>query len=77
LLDYICLIDGSLVVKSKKKESFLFFVCVCVFSELRSEVIVCFVDIGRIIDHHCLNFKIRGDSLFCWYLWNCWPHHCL
>jgi hypothetical protein len=27
-----------------------------VFSELRSEVIVPFVDIGRIVDHHCFNF---------------------
>ena len=27
-----------------------------------------FVDIGRIIDHHCYNFL-----LFCWYWWNCWP----
>ena len=25
-----------------------------VFSELRREVIVCSVDIGRIVDHHCL-----------------------
>jgi hypothetical protein len=27
-----------------------------VFSELRWEVIVCFVDIVGIDDHHCLNF---------------------
>ena len=27
-----------------------------VFNELRWEVIVCFVDIGGIVDHHCLNF---------------------
>jgi hypothetical protein len=26
------------------------------FSELRREVVVCFVDIGGIVDHHCLNF---------------------
>ena len=25
------------------------------FSELRWEVIVCFVDVGRIVGHHCLN----------------------
>jgi hypothetical protein len=25
------------------------------FSELRGEVIVCFVDIGGIVDHHYLN----------------------
>jgi hypothetical protein len=31
-------------------------------------VIVRFVDIGGIVDHHCLNFV-----LFCWYWWNCWP----
>jgi len=29
---------------------------VLVFSELRGEVIVRFVDIGGIVDHHCLNF---------------------
>jgi hypothetical protein len=28
----------------------------------------CFVDIGGIVYHHCLNFL-----LFCWYWWNCWP----
>ena len=27
-----------------------------VFSELRREVVVCFVDIGGIDDYHCLNF---------------------
>jgi hypothetical protein len=27
-----------------------------IFSELGWEVIVCFVDIGGILDHHCLNF---------------------
>ena len=55
--------------------SFLF-----MFSELRWEVIVCFVDIGEIDDHYCLNFllcvqwvKMRGDCLFCWYRWNWWP----
>jgi len=30
-------------------------------------VIVRFIDIGRIIDVHCLNFL-----LFCWYWWNYW-----
>jgi hypothetical protein len=35
-----------------------------VFSELRSEVIVHFVDVGGIVDHHCLNFLfIIGDSI--------------
>ena len=41
-------------------------------------MIVCYVDIGGIDDHYCLNFifcvqwvKMRGD--FCWYWWNCWP----
>ena len=29
---------------------------------------VCFVDIGRIVDHHCLSFL-----LYCLYWWNCWP----
>jgi hypothetical protein len=27
-------------------------------------ITVCLVDIGGIVDHHCL---------FCWYWWNCWP----
>jgi hypothetical protein len=26
------------------------------FNDLRWEVIVCFIDIGGIVDHHCLNF---------------------
>jgi hypothetical protein len=29
-----------------------------VFSELRWQVIVCFIDIDGIVDHHCLNFLI-------------------
>jgi hypothetical protein len=29
--------------------------------------VVCFVDIGGIVDHHCKNFL-----LFWWYWWNCW-----
>jgi hypothetical protein len=50
-----------------------------VFSEIRWEVIVSFIDIGGIDDHHCLNFfcvqwvTMRGDCLFCWYWWNWWP----
>ena len=31
------------------------------FSELRWEVIVCFVDIGGIDDHYCLNFLFCGE----------------
>jgi hypothetical protein len=31
-----------------------------VFSELRLEVIVCFVDIGGIVDHHCLKTTSLG-----------------
>ena len=27
-------------------------------TELRSEVIICFVDIGGIVDYHCLNVLI-------------------
>jgi hypothetical protein len=38
------------------------------FSEIRWEVIVRFVDIGRIVSHHCLSFLY-----FCWYWQNCWP----
>jgi hypothetical protein len=33
-------------------------------------VVVCFVDIDGIVDHHCLNLKVWGG---CWYWWNCWP----
>jgi hypothetical protein len=29
------------------------------FRDLRREVTVCFVDIGRIVDHHCLNFLFQ------------------
>ena len=29
---------------------------------------VCFLDIGRIVDHHWLSFL-----LLCWYWWNGWP----
>jgi hypothetical protein len=36
-------------------------------NELRWEVIVHFVDIDGIVDHHCLYFL-----LFCWHWWNCW-----
>jgi len=34
-------------------------------------VILRFVNIGGIVDHHCLNLKVRGDSSFCRYWWNC------
>ena len=43
--------------------------------------IVCFVNIGGIVDHHCLLFvllilvellTIIIYCLFCWYWWNCW-----
>jgi hypothetical protein len=30
------------------------------FTELRWELIVRFVDIGEIVDHHCLNFLFIG-----------------
>ena len=50
------------------------------FSGLRWEVFVCFVHIGGIDDHYCLNFlfcvqwvKMRSDYLLCWYRWNWWP----
>jgi hypothetical protein len=29
------------------------------FDGLRLEVVVCFVDIGRIVEYHCLNFLIK------------------
>ena len=38
------------------------------FSCLRWYVVVRFVDIGGIVDHHYLN-----SLLFCWYWWICWP----
>ena len=31
------------------------FLCFC---DMRRDVIVCFVDISRIVDHHCLNFLL-------------------
>jgi hypothetical protein len=44
---------------------------------------LCFVvDIGGIVDHHCLLFAllilvelltITVYCSFCWYCWNCWP----
>ena len=58
-----------------------------VFSELSWEVVVRFVDIGGIVDHHCLIFPCFVDIggivdhhclIFpcfkknCWYWWNCW-----
>jgi hypothetical protein len=33
------------------------------FNYLRLEVIVCFVDIGRIVDNQCLNFLFIIDTL--------------
>jgi len=38
------------------------------FNDLMWELVVHVVDIGGIIDQHCLNFL-----LFCWYWWNYWP----
>jgi hypothetical protein len=29
-----------------------------IFNDLKSEVIVCFVDVGKIVDHHCLKFLL-------------------
>ena len=38
---------------------------ITVYTLFRWEVIVCFVDIGGIDDHHCLNFLyVRGDCFF-------------
>jgi hypothetical protein len=34
------------------------------FNYLRREVVVCFVDTGRIVDHHYLNFLIIIDVNF-------------
>ena len=35
---------------------YMYVVVIFVFSELRCEVIVRFVNIGGIVDHYCLNF---------------------
>jgi hypothetical protein len=52
------------------------------FACTNSFFIVCFVNIGGIVDHHCLLFvllilvellTIIVYCLFCWYWWNCWP----
>ena len=37
-------------------------------STITVKTFFCFVDIGRIVDHHCSNFL-----LVCWYWRNCWP----
>ena len=34
----------------------MLYVMICMFNEMRSEMIVRFVNIGGIVDHHCLNF---------------------
>ena len=54
-----------------------------VFSELRWEVIVCFVDIGGIDDHYCLNFlfcvrELRWKVIVCFVdIGGIDDHHCL
>ena len=30
-----------------------------VFNDLRRDVVVCFVDIGVIVDHHCITFFVN------------------
>jgi len=47
---FLCLSQASTLIS--KSNVMVFFV----FSRFRSEVIVHFVDIGAIIDYHCLNF---------------------
>jgi hypothetical protein len=32
------------------------FHCLFVFYDLRRDVVVCFFDIGGIVDHHCITF---------------------
>jgi hypothetical protein len=49
----------------------LYVVVFFMFTDLRSEVIVYFVDIGGIDDHHCLRFhfinKVKTNYFFlCW-----------
>ena len=30
--------------------------------------------ISYVVDFFCVQWtEVRGDSLFCWYWWNCWP----
>ena len=33
-----------------------------VFNNLRGEAVVCFVDVGGIVDHHCLNFPVTMST---------------
>ena len=41
------------------------YVVICLFNDLRWETIVCFIDIGEIVDHHCINFLyITHDTRF-------------
>ena len=38
-----------------------------VFNDLRWEVVVCFVDISEIVDHHCSNYLFRSIFLCSFY----------
>jgi hypothetical protein len=58
-------ISGNLVEIIKSVANIILYMCnysttgfsmSFVYSKLRSEVIVCFVDINETINHHCLNF---------------------
>ena len=47
------------------------------FSDLRQEVVVCFVDIGWIVDHHYYNYLLIElltiiITTIYWYWLNCW-----
>jgi hypothetical protein len=73
-LVYTCIAVGDLVIKRGGIPLTRFtspHFCGCpnartwvgVFSEWRWEVIVCFVDIGGIVDHHCINFLFTTQFL--------------
>jgi hypothetical protein len=52
-------------------------VSIFVFSQLRWEVIVCFVDIGGFIDHHCLELLFVFFLFFFCGIDEIDDHHCL
>jgi hypothetical protein len=45
---------------------------------IRSEVIVCFIDIGGTVDHHCLKTFFRSEVIACFMdIGETVDHHCL
>jgi len=60
------MLASKILMRIKTIHLSLFF---SMFNELRSEVIVRFVDVGGIIDHHCFTFCHNLQSLWK-ILWN-------